>query len=556
MKKKMVSAIIVAMILSLAACGKKTDAPEEGAKPADTEETVQEETESESAEAEETEEEEFIDLNKEVIFSDEYLAKEVSSKASSLTVGGLQEITDLDLNYDKITVPEELAYFTNLQSLEMSARNSGDISWLSYFPDLKYLELDYNHIENIEAIGNCTNLLSLDVESYNITNISFLEQLTALEGLSIKTDALQDFSVIGNLLNLTVLDLDVSAAESLNIDFTGLTNLKFLNVGGGFTDLTPLDSLNIYDEPTYINDLGFWTEEYKGLQPSIAFGPLTENFRDNYSEDKRPENEYFKYILIMCNPKSITDESVETIANINYKYLQSLDFHIDRLYVLANFGVIASDNRYAEIWDNLIATNGNPLLKNEADAVALLPELEDFNNPKVYLNGRFIGLYCPIEDMVSGYTMKDGTDALEYINSVYIDAQKKQKVSLHSGAKKLFDIEFLNTDTSLAKPISECEISRIHIFRNNDIELRLPQGNETKEYVSWDYPYRSFTDIYEDCYTDGSNGDFDIKCYYIFCNDKCDIIEITISKKVLNSISLYKEEDLERVESQKSRLTK
>ncbi len=33
-------------------------------------------------------------------------------------------------------------------------------------------------------------------------------------------------------------------------------------------------------------------------------------------------------------------------------------------------------------------------------------------------------------------------------------------------------------------------------------------------------------------------------------------IEITISENVLKSISLYKEEDLERVESQKSRLTK
>ena len=555
MKKKMVSAIIVAMILSLAACGKKTDAPEEGARPADTEETVQEETESESAEAEETEEEEFIDLNKEVIFSDEYLAREARKKASSVTVGGLQEITDLDLNYDKITVPEELAYFTNLQSLEMSARNSGDISWLSYFPDLKYLELDYNHIDNIEELGNCVNLFSLKVIGYNITDISFLENLTSLEEFSIETDALQDFSKISSLTNLSALNISAKAAESLNIDFSGLTNLRNMYIGGGFTDLTSLDSLNVYDEPTYTDNSGYWAEGYKGVRPYGDFAPLTENYRDNYSEDKRPENEYFKYInLYAINLGALTGESLETIAKINYKYLKALDFHIDRNYELV--ALIPNHKEYIEIWNNLVATNGDPLLKNEAVAVTPLPDLEDFNNPKVYLDGRYIGLYCPLEDMVTGYTTKDGTDAWEYVNSVYIDARTKEKIGLYSGSDCLFSIKFENTDVSFAKPISECEIVEIWIWRNTDIELKLPQGNETKEYVSWDYPHRSFTDIYEDCYTNGGNGDFDIRCYYIFCNDKCDIIEITISENVLKSISLYKEEDLERVESQKSRLTK
>lgn len=547
MKKKMVSAIIVAMILSLAACGKKTDAPEEGARPADTEETVQEETESESAEAEETEEEEFIDLNKEVIFSDEYLAREARSKASSVTVRGLQEITDLDLNYDKITVPEELAYFTNLQSLEMSARNNGDISWLSYFPDLKYLELDYNHIDNVEDIGNCVNLFSLKIIGYNITDISFLENLTSLEEFSIETDALQDFSKISSLTNLSALNISAKAAESLNIDFSGLTNLRNMYIRGGFTDLTSLGSLNIYDEPTYTDNSGYWAKGYKGVRPYGDFAPLTEKYRDNYSEDKRPENEYFKYInLYDINTGALTGESLETIANINYKYLQALNFHIDQDYKLAD--IMSIPNEYWEIWNNLVATNGDPLLKNEAVAVTPLPDLEDFNNPKVYLNGRYIGLYCPLEDMVTGYTTKDGTDALEYINSVYLHSWGTEGVGLYSGSDCLFSIKFENTDESLAKPLLECEISKIYIPRNTDIELRLPQGNETKEYVSWDYPYRSFPDIYENCYGD--------RLIYIFCNNNCDIIEISTEKESISSISLFKQEDPEKVEALKKSVSR
>lgn len=558
MKRKIVSVIIMTMMLSLTACGQKTFAPEEETRPADTEETVQEEPESNSAKTEETEEEEIIDLDKEVIFTDEYLAKAAKKQANSLTIGGLQEVTDLNLSYEKIMVPEELAYFTNLQSMKMDAASSGDISWLSYFPDLKYLKLSYNHIDNIGEIGNCTNLVSLEIESYNITDISFLEKLTLLEGLSVETDALQDFSVIGCLTNLSVLNLDVSAAESLNVDFSDLKNLKFLTIGGGFTDLTSLDSLNIYDNPTYTNtnDLDFWGEDYKGVRPTMVFGPLTEKYRENYSEDKRPENEYFKCIMLLTNPETMTDESMATIVNISYKYLQALDFHIDESYRLVILGLLSSDNRYDEMWDNLVSVSGDPLGKNEAATVTLLPELENFNAPKVYFDGRYIGLYCPLEDMVTGYTVKDGTDALDYVNSVYVNARTDKKVELYSGSKKLFLIKFRNTDKNLAKTISECEITEIYIFRNTDIELRLPQGNETKEYVSWDYPHRSFTDIYESCYTDERNGDFDTRHYYIFCNDNCDIVVIAISKNVLDSIRLYKNEDLESVESLKNSLSK
>lgn len=546
--KRKITAFMTALILSisLSACGNNiSDLTEKPLKETDAV-AVAKPVEEPKPAKEPVIEKEIIDLDKEVVFSDEYLAETAKSHCSSLTVGGLQEITYIDLYYDEITVPEELAYFTNLKALRMKSEKSGDLSWLSNVPNLEYLCLKYNHIDNIEEIGNCAKLITLDIYSYNVTDISFLEKLQSIEELSIESDVLQDFSSVGNLANLRILRLYSNIAEKLNIDFSNLTNLQEMYLSSDrFTDLTALDTLNVYNEPTFSNRL-YDDENYNGLDTLHDYS--TEDYRDNYSNDKRPEGECFRKIEIMAG--LLTDESIQTIANINYKYLQALDFHIDKNYELINFSCYAEEGfiddtpeKYSEAWDNLVLANGDPLLQNEAVTVTPLPDLENFDNPKVYLDGRYVGLYCSLEDMVNGFTI-DGDDALDYINSVYVRAGSEESIGLYS--KYDLTITVTNMDENLAKPISECEVTRIKISRNTDLELRLPQGNETNEYVSWDYPCRNFTDIYENCYTDTLS-------YYILGNDPCDVIQIYVEDNEFRYIQLYKLENQDKVEQLKRR---
>lgn len=546
MKRKTLLLIIsFALAASLSACGSDKFPPEndssakiiaEPEKPSDAEESVWNESENEPVM-----EEEAIDLDKEVVFSDEHLASLAQREAGSLTVGALQKITDLSVGVVyPLKVPEELAYFPNLKSLRVSSMENGDISWLSYLPNLEYLELNYNHIDNIEEIGNCAGLVCLIIDSYNITDISFLEKLKSLEEFKISSDTLQDFSPINCLTNLRVLDVYSGTAESLNIDFSNLTNLQLINISGGpqLTDVTALNSLNIYAEPTF--DAEFLRDEnYKGIYNTYNgnFGKLyidahaAENYRDNYSNDKRPETECFKTINIDYEIP-LTNESIETLAYINYKYLQALDFHIDEYYDLAG---VSEERyyRYREAWDNLVLANGDPLAKNDAVTVTPLPDLENFNNPQIYLDGRYIGLYRPLEDMVTGYTI-NGSDGVDYIHSVYIGARDGSRITLCSeSGKEICRVTVKNTDENISKPISECEVTEIYTYRDTDIELRLPQGNEKNEYVSWDYPYQNFTDIYENCFHVFG------ECL-IFCNDKCDIIQISAHNDAIASISLYR----------------
>lgn len=185
-------------------------------------------------------------------------------------------ITELDLsaNSEKpyiFTTLDDLYYFTNLKSLDISAQNIEKVSKIPYLPFLEKLSIKYPKciLQNLNIISQLTNLKYLDLfQCGNLKDISALENTKDLTYLNLTwLYSCSDFSVLSKLTKLQVLIMetcnrisDISMLENLTElrelslrensikDFTPLRNLKkleklYLYMSVEVEDLSPLSEL-------------------------------------------------------------------------------------------------------------------------------------------------------------------------------------------------------------------------------------------------------------------------------------------------------------------------
>lgn len=154
-----------------------------------------------------------------------------------ITLESLQNITELNLDNEKISHLDGIQYVVNLESLSLTGNNIEDIEPLKNLIDLQSLTLNQNQIENIEPICYLKNLEILDLLDNKISDISPLSELFMLKQLSVLNNEVSDISPLKGLVNLEFLVLqdneisDVSAIQSLvNLEKLYLKNNKISDI--------------------------------------------------------------------------------------------------------------------------------------------------------------------------------------------------------------------------------------------------------------------------------------------------------------------------------------
>ena len=100
-----------------------------------------------------------------------------------------------------------LGGLTNLTNLELGGTRVSDISALGGLTNLTNLDLSESGVEDISALGGLTNLTNLDLDRISTGQGDISLGLTNLKNLDLGWTQVSDISALGGLTNLTNLDL-------------------------------------------------------------------------------------------------------------------------------------------------------------------------------------------------------------------------------------------------------------------------------------------------------------------------------------------------------------
>ena len=96
----------------------------------------------------------------------------------------------------------EMKYLVDMVCMDLGHMRPGDISFVSYMPNLEYLLLCDTEIRDISPIANCKKLKYLELFSNSISDFSPLAGCTALEDVNLGFNPIKDISGLYELENL------------------------------------------------------------------------------------------------------------------------------------------------------------------------------------------------------------------------------------------------------------------------------------------------------------------------------------------------------------------
>jgi len=186
---------------------------------------------------------------------------------SDPTPSDMLGLTSLNAVAAGIVNLDGLEYARNLNTLDLSWNEIGDISVLSGLSKLQRLVIDNCLISDLSPLSTLRNLRELDVHDNRVSDISALSGLTNLETLYLRQNEIRDLSPLSGLIRVRDLDLmenfdvadlsPVSAMvnlETLRLRYdnvsdlsplSGLTNLRVLDLlGNHIRDVSPLTTLH------------------------------------------------------------------------------------------------------------------------------------------------------------------------------------------------------------------------------------------------------------------------------------------------------------------------
>lgn len=216
MKKTLITLAIVAFVLSLAWCQKKSQA-EVVSKPIP----------------------EYISAN----YDSEFHSLKLRSKGLTempdictdiTTWTMLNDIRAIDLWDNKITeINADYSCLPNLQDLNLSFNQISKIQNLDKLSNLVRLQLHKNNITKTSWLSNLKNLRILGLWYNQISKVSWLSELSNLQELELLHNQISDLSRLSDLPNLTSLKLEFNQISDVNqLSFiTKLKNLKRLSIG-------------------------------------------------------------------------------------------------------------------------------------------------------------------------------------------------------------------------------------------------------------------------------------------------------------------------------------
>ncbi len=162
-------------------------------------------------------------------------------------LAGLRELKMLDLSVNRITDLGPLGSLDSLEELDLSENPIKKIVALKGLLRLRVLDIYATKVKDIWPLRGLTALSSLDMRACHIKDIRVLEHLTGLTDLDIGRMDLEDISVLrhlGNLETLWMLDNKVNDISALH----GLKQLQDIDLEDNcITDFSPVGHVRKVD---------------------------------------------------------------------------------------------------------------------------------------------------------------------------------------------------------------------------------------------------------------------------------------------------------------------
>lgn len=218
----------------------------------------------------------------------------------SVDVSGIKTITTLD----------PLNELSELQTLNISGTNVGDLTPLRNSNKLKVLKASNTRIDDLSPLKYDIMLEDLDIAHTDVSNLSVLEILSKLEKLNIshtQVNTLNDVVQCPNMAYLAVEGCKINTLQPL----TELNNIVSLNISGTpirdltpvshLTDLqslkisqTPINNLNALQDMENLKELFCSNTNISDLTPLKNHRRLSKIYCDNTHVDGKQASEFTK----------------------------------------------------------------------------------------------------------------------------------------------------------------------------------------------------------------------------------------------------------------------
>lgn len=175
----------------------------------------------------------------------------IISEEALTYIGGLTELTDLDLSHCGLSNIAPLENLKDLTNLNLSGNSITDIkplSGLKYIASLNLsnnalsaidaldgaselaeLDISENTISSVASLSSCIELTTLNANDNQISDVSFLSELPALEALHLNRNAVSDVSTLASCTSLKRLELAENHLTNIDI-LANLVNLTYLDI--------------------------------------------------------------------------------------------------------------------------------------------------------------------------------------------------------------------------------------------------------------------------------------------------------------------------------------
>ncbi len=219
-----------------------------------------------------------------------------------------RHMKELDLSNQSLTSLEDLADYTDLETLVLNGNEISDFSALANMPSLERLELEDNCLTDVSFLAYCPNLKHLNLAKNAIQDITPARDLEGLVSLDISHNQLTDIDILSGLQHLTYLDssynpfgpgryFDASefpVLEELYLShchmqvfsdhYSNFTHLKKLDLSYNgmmlypdaiqtLNELTELEELNVCYNTFYDSGLGMETFDMPSLS-TLTINPV------------------------------------------------------------------------------------------------------------------------------------------------------------------------------------------------------------------------------------------------------------------------------------------
>ena len=218
----------------------------------------------------------------------------------SVDVSGIKTITTLD----------PLNELSELQTLNISGTNVGDLTPLRNSNKLKVLKASNTRIDDLSPLKYDIMLEELDIAHTDVNNLSVLEILSKLEKLNIsytQVNTLNDVKQCPNMAYLAVEGCKINTLQPL----TELNNIVSLNISSTpirdltpvshLTDLqslkisqTPINNLNALQEMENLKEIFCSNTNISDLTPLKNHRRLSKIYCDNTRIDGKQASEFTK----------------------------------------------------------------------------------------------------------------------------------------------------------------------------------------------------------------------------------------------------------------------